>query len=161
MRITPTVTERATALTMGVENEMNPTTVRRTPRAVNQPQPRTPRYLRSKELTNFDIPVKMSHIPKMNGSVMAVNALFPSTKRERTTVRIPSRSIQPEPSINLCPAAKMTISITPETSIATPRNTVIQVSTAPGLSIQAAPAITSKTPTAIHKIRESVLFINF
>ena len=69
---TPTIAAMAIMLASGFKN-IKPTTASTTPSAVNQPHPRTPSRCRSKELTNLVMPEKSSHMPKINGSVNAVN----------------------------------------------------------------------------------------
>ena len=101
IRNMPTTVVMATRLAMGDRNEKKPAHASRTPVAVNQPQPRTPRRCRSKEFTNLVMPEKISHIPKMNGRVSAVNHPLPRTNRDRSTVRIPSSRNHPDPAISL------------------------------------------------------------
>ena len=81
---------RVRAPATGSRKEKNPPNASRTPSAVNQPQPRTPRRRKSKELTNLETPENSSHMPKMKGSDRAVKAWSNRTNRDRSTVRMPS-----------------------------------------------------------------------
>ena len=67
MNTRPTVMPTATTLTHGSIMQTMPNTSSSRPVARNQPQPRRPRRLRSKELTAFYTPDRISHTVSMKG----------------------------------------------------------------------------------------------
>ena len=70
----PTKALRTNRFAMGFKNEKKPTSANRMPQAVNQPHPRTPNRLSSKEFTNLLMPENSSHMPAMKGKESRVNA---------------------------------------------------------------------------------------
>ncbi len=99
---------------IGSRKERNPTTASKQPKAVNQPQPRTPKRRSSKELTSFVMPENNSHMPKMKGSVKVVKARLKRRNRDKITAATPSAKNHPAPNSSPCPLTEIIISAMPD-----------------------------------------------
>lgn len=129
------------------------------PRAVIQPQPRTPSRCKSNDIMNLSTPENTSHIPKIKGIVSAVNSALKIRNTESMTVRMPSTRNHAAPNINLLYFANITISVIPDMSKTTPNMIVSAAVVISGLQKHTIPAAIKITPTIPHKIRNNVFFI--
>ena len=140
----------------GSRKARKPASASSAPMAVHHPQPRMPRARKSKELTNLLMPENSSHMPKMYGRDSSVKAWWNSRNSDSSTVRMPSARNQPAPATKRLALAKMTKSMTPESSMATPRYRDRVARATPGLLRQIIPATSSRIPATAHKILDTV-----